>query len=126
MDRAIKPFRVDIPQSQLDDLKARLANTRWPDAETVDDWSQGAPLNAVKSLCKYWQHSYDWRRCEQELNTHPQFTTEIDGLDIHFLHIRSPHDNALPMLMTHGWPGSVLEFMPVSYTHLTLPTKRIV
>jgi pimeloyl-ACP methyl ester carboxylesterase len=123
MDRAIKPFRVDIPQSQLDDLKARLANTRWPDAETVDDWSQGAPLNAVKSLCKYWQHSYDWRRCEQELNTHPQFTTEIDGLDIHFLHIRSPHDNALPMLMTHGWPGSVLEFMRV-IDPLTNPTAH--
>ncbi|MBQ0797193.1 epoxide hydrolase [Zhongshania sp.] len=123
MDRAIKPFRVDIPQSQLDDLKARLANTRWPDAETVDDWSQGAPLNAVKSLCKYWQHSYDWRRCEQELNAHPQFTTEIDGLDIHFLHIRSPHDNALPMLMTHGWPGSVLEFMQV-IAPLTNPTAH--
>jgi pimeloyl-ACP methyl ester carboxylesterase len=123
MDRAIKPFRVDIPQSQLDDLKARLANTRWPNAETVDDWSQGAPLNAVKSLCQYWQHSYDWRRCEQELNTHPQFTTEIDGLDIHFLHIRSPHDNALPMLMTHGWPGSVLEFMRV-IDPLTNPTAH--
>ncbi|MBW2941638.1 epoxide hydrolase family protein [Zhongshania aquimaris] len=123
MDRAIKPFRVDIPQSQLDDLKARLANTRWPDAETVDDWSQGAPLSAVKSLCQYWQHSYDWRRCEQELNAHPQFTTEIDGLDIHFLHIRSPHDNALPMLMTHGWPGSVLEFMRV-IGPLTNPTAH--
>lgn len=113
MSNLIKPFNVAIPQAQLDDLKARLANTRWPNEEPVDDWSQGAPLNAVKSLCEYWQNDYDWRRCEREINAHPQFTTEIDGLEIHFLHIRSPHENALPMIMTHGWPGSILEFMKV-------------
>ncbi|WP_320838537.1 epoxide hydrolase [Zhongshania sp.] len=113
MSNLIKPFNVAIPQAQLDDLKARLANTRWPNEEPVDDWSQGAPLNAVKTLCEYWQNDYDWRRCEREINAHPQFTTEIDGLEIHFLHIRSPHENALPMIMTHGWPGSILEFMKV-------------
>ncbi|MBB5187132.1 pimeloyl-ACP methyl ester carboxylesterase [Zhongshania antarctica] len=123
MKQTIKPFSVAIPQTQLDDLNARLANTRWPNAETVDDWSQGAPLAAVKSLCEYWQHSYDWRRCERELNQYPQFTTEIDGLDIHFLHIRSPHENALPMIMTHGWPGSILEFMKV-IGPLTNPTAH--
>ncbi|WP_269620446.1 epoxide hydrolase family protein [Zhongshania sp. BJYM1] len=123
MSQSIKPFKVDIPQSQLDDLKARLANTRWPDTETVDDWSQGAPLDAVKSLCEYWQNNYDWRRCEKELNHYPQFTTEIDGLEIHFLHIRSTHENAMPMIMTHGWPGSVLEFMNV-IEPLTNPTAH--
>ena len=123
MKQSIKPFKIDIPQAQLDDLKARLANTRWPNVEPVDDWSQGTPLNAVQSLCEYWQHSYDWRRCERELNSHPQFITEIDGLDIHFLHIRSPHENAMPMIMTHGWPGSVLEFMRV-IAPLTNPTEH--
>ncbi|WP_373078908.1 epoxide hydrolase family protein [Zhongshania sp.] len=123
MKQAIKPFSVAIPQTQLDDLKARLANTRWPNSETVDDWSQGAPLSAVKSLCEYWQHSYDWRRCERELNQYPQFTTEIDGIDIHFLHIRSRHENALPMIMTHGWPGSIMEFMKV-IEPLTDPTAH--
>jgi pimeloyl-ACP methyl ester carboxylesterase len=123
MKQSINPFKIDIPQAQLDDLKARLANTRWPNAEPVDDWSQGAPLNAVQALCEYWQHSYDWRRCERELNSYPQFTTEIDGLDIHFLHIRSPHDDAMPMIMTHGWPGSILEFMRV-IEPLTNPTAH--
>lgn len=123
MKQSINPFKIDIPQAQLDDLKARLANTRWPNAEPVDDWSQGTPLNAVQALCEYWQHSYDWRRCERELNRYPQFTTEIDGLDIHFLHIRSPHDDAMPMIMTHGWPGSILEFMRV-IEPLTNPTAH--
>ena len=123
MNQPITPFKVDIPQAQLDDLKTRLANTRWPDQEPVNDWSQGAPLNTVKSLCEYWQHNYDWRRCERELNSHPQFTTDIDGLKIHFLHIRSPHDNAMPMIMTHGWPGSILEFMKV-IGPLTNPTAH--
>jgi len=123
MNPAITPFKVDIPQTQLDDLKARLANTRWPNPEPVDDWSQGAPLGAVQSLCKYWEQSYDWRRCESELNKYPQFTTEIDGLDIHFLHIRSPHENAMPMIMTHGWPGSILEFIRV-IEPLTNPTAH--
>jgi len=123
MSKLIKPFKIDIPQTQLDDLKARLANTRWPNKEPVDDWSQGAPLNAVQSLCDYWQNQYDWRRCEREINAHPQFTTEIDGLEIHFLHIRSPHENAMPMIMTHGWPGSILEFMKV-IGPLTNPTAH--
>src|SRR5690606_1244244 len=111
MNTSLRPFTIDIPQSQLDDLKQRLANARWPEAETVEDWSQGAPLDKVRSLCDYWQNHYDWRRCEKALNAYPQFITELDGLDIHFLHIRSPHEGALPMIMTHGWPGSVVEFM---------------
>jgi pimeloyl-ACP methyl ester carboxylesterase len=113
MTASISPFRIDIPQSQLEDLKTRLAMSRWPDAELVDDWSQGVPLAKLKSLCDYWQHHYDWRRCESKLNSYPQFTSQFDGLDIHFLHIRSPHDNAMPLLMTHGWPGSILEFIKV-------------
>ncbi|MAT51009.1 MAG: epoxide hydrolase [Porticoccaceae bacterium] len=108
---SITPFELSIPQAQLDDLKTRLSLTRWPEKETVDDWSQGAPLAAVKALCDYWQNTYDWRRCEQRLNKLGQFKTTIDGLEIHFLHIRSKHENALPMVMTHGWPGSVIEFL---------------
>lgn len=110
-DKAIKPFTISIPQAELDDLKRRLNHTRWPDQETVDDWSQGAPLAKVQALIEYWRTSYDWRRCEAALNRYPQFTAEIDGLDIYFLHIRSRHEAARPLLLTHGWPGSVLEFM---------------
>jgi pimeloyl-ACP methyl ester carboxylesterase len=109
----IKPFRIDIPQADIDDLHQRLSATRWPERETPDDWSQGIPLSYVKELCTYWHEEYDWRRCEAWLNGMPQFTTEIDGLDFHFLHIRSPHEHALPMVITHGWPGSVLEFSKV-------------
>ena len=109
----IKPFRIDIPQADIDDLHRRLSATRWPERETPDDWSQGIPLNYVKELCTYWLQEYDWRRCEAWLNGMPQFTTEIDGLDFHLLHIRSPHEHALPMVITHGWPGSVLEFSKV-------------
>lgn len=123
MTDAIKPFHLNIPREQLDDLRARLANTRWPERETVDDWSQGAPLASVQKLCDYWQNHYDWRRCEARLNSYGQFTTEIDGLEIHFLHIRSPHADALPMIMTHGWPGSVIEFMDV-IDPLTNPTAH--
>lgn len=123
MSQDIRPFHIDIPQAQLDDLRQRLTNTRWPEAQTVEDWSQGAPLHKVKALCQYWQERYDWRRCEAALNAHPQFITEIDGLDIHFLHIRSPHEEALPMLLTHGWPGSILEFMAV-IDPLTNPTAH--
>ncbi|MFA7554962.1 MAG: epoxide hydrolase family protein [Spongiibacteraceae bacterium] len=123
MSEAISPFKIDIPQSQLDDLKARLANTRWPEKETVDDWSQGSPLAAVQDLCDYWQNSYDWRRCEDRLNNFDNFTTEIDGLNIHFIHVRSPHKNAMPLLLTHGWPGSVIEFMKV-IGPLTNPTEH--
>lgn len=123
MSNAIQPFTLTIPQAQLDDLKSRLANTRWPEPETVSDWTQGAPLASVKRLCDYWLNHYDWRRCEQQLNGHGQFKTEIDGVEIHFLHIRSPHADALPMIMTHGWPGSIIEFMNV-IDPLTNPTAH--
>jgi pimeloyl-ACP methyl ester carboxylesterase len=113
MTNDIKPFTINIPQSDLDDLKQRLANTRWPDRETPDDWSQGIPLSYTQEICRYWQSDYDWRRCETLLNEYPQFKTEIDGVRIHFLHVRSPEPNALPLIMTHGWPGSVLEFIKV-------------
>jgi epoxide hydrolase len=109
----IEPFVLSIADADLDDLRQRLAQTRWPERETVSDWSQGAPLAKVKSLCAYWRDHYDWRRCEAMLNGFPQFRTTIDGLGIHFLHIRSPEVNALPMLMTHGWPGSIIEFHKV-------------
>jgi len=112
-DSAIRPFEIHISDKELDDLRRRLGATRWPDKETVDDWSQGTPLAYVKDVCEYWRNDYDWRRLESTLNTYPQFLTNIEGLDIHFLHIRSPHENALPLVMTHGWPGSTLEFMKV-------------
>ena len=110
---SIYPFVLDIPQPELDDLRRRLAATRWPEREPVHDWSQGAPLERVRSLCDYWANEYDWRRCEAELNGWGQFQTKIDGLNIHFLHVRSPVDGALPMIMTHGWPGSIIEFNKV-------------
>ena len=106
----ISPFKLSIPQAVLDDLQLRLRMTRWPDKETVTDWSQGVPLASIQDLCEYWQTRYDWRRCEKSLNSYPQFTTTIDGVKFYFLHIRSKHEDALPMLVTHGWPGSVLEF----------------
>jgi epoxide hydrolase len=112
-DADLKPFRVLIPEAQLSDLRARLTLTRWPSAETVADWSQGVPLAYMKELCRYWQDDYDWRRAEALLNQFPQYTTQIDGLDIHFVHVRSPHPEALPLVLTHGWPGSVLEFTKV-------------
>ena len=109
----IRPFRIDIGDQDLDDLRLRLANTRWPEKETPDDWSQGIPLAYVREVADYWLNAYDWRRAEAQMNAHDQFTTEIDGLDIHFLHIRSPHEQALPLVMTHGWPGSIVEFLKV-------------
>lgn len=109
-NEAIVPFTLAIGEAQLQDLCARLDQTRWPEAEPVDDWSQGVPLNALQALTEYWRNDYDWRRCEARLNELNQFTTAIDGVDIHFLHIRSGHEHALPLLLTHGWPGSVLEF----------------
>ena len=109
----IKPFRIDIPDHELDDLKSRLANTRWPDRETPEDWSQGIPLAYVRELADYWLNTYDWRRAEARINGFDQFTTTIDGLEIHFLHMRSPHERALPLIMTHGWPGSIIEFLKV-------------
>lgn len=106
----VRSYEVSIPQSELDDLKTRLRLTRWPDKELVNDWSQGAPLHVVKQLCDYWQHQYDWLKCEQLLNAWPLFTVEIDGVDVFFVHVRSKHADATPMLLVHGWPGSVLEF----------------
>jgi len=108
-----RPFTIAVDQSDLDDLKARLARTRLPERETVDDWEQGLPLGYAKELLDYWQNLYDWRRCEAELNRWPHYLAEIDGLDIHFIHIRSSRADALPLIMTHGWPGSVLEFIAV-------------
>lgn len=110
---SIQPFKLSIAQSDLDDLQTRLRLTRWPDKEIVTDWSQGAPLAAIQQLCEYWQTKYDWRKCEALLNSYPQFTTTIDGIELYFIHIRSKHENALPLLLTHGWPGSILEFRHV-------------
>jgi pimeloyl-ACP methyl ester carboxylesterase len=112
-DDAISPFRLDVPEADLDDLRERLRRTRWPEAETVDDWSQGVPLAYVQELCGYWADGYDWRATEARLGGFPQFRTGIDGLGIHFLHVRSPYDDALPLVLTHGWPGSVVEFLDV-------------
>ena len=119
----MKSFTLEIQQEQLDDLENRLKLTRWPEKETVEDWSQGIPLSYMREICDYWLNQYDWRRCEKLLNQYPQFTTDIDGLDIHFLHIRSPHENAMPMVMTHGWPGSIVEFLKV-VEPLVDPTKH--
>ncbi|HEY1673060.1 MAG TPA: epoxide hydrolase [Streptosporangiaceae bacterium] len=110
MSDEIIPFRIEIPEADLDDLRQRLRRTRWPEPETVDDWSQGIPLDYTRQLCEYWLEQYDWRAAEARLNRFPQFLTEIDGLGIHFLHVRSPHEGALPLVITHGWPGSVVEF----------------
>ncbi|HEY4098578.1 MAG TPA: alpha/beta fold hydrolase [Baekduia sp.] len=113
MSDAIEPFGPVVDEAQLDDLRERLARTRWPEAETVDDWSQGIPLTYVQELCRYWAQEYDGHRVQRRLDAVGQFRTEIDGLGIHFLHARSPHPDALPLLMTHGWPGSVVEFLKV-------------
>lgn len=113
MSEEIRPFKIDISDAVLGDLKQRLEMTRWPEKELVDDWSQGIPLSYVKEICDYWQNSYDWRAREARLNEFPQFKTEIDGVDIHFIHLRSRHENARPLVMTHGWPGSVVEFHKV-------------
>ncbi len=113
MQSTITPFRASIPENDLVDLRARLRRTRWPDSETVEDWSQGVPLRWLQELCAYWQDDYDWRRCERRLNELPQFVTSIDGSDVHFLHLRSPDPSATPLLLTHGWPGAVLEFLDV-------------
>jgi len=109
----ITPFKVQVPQAALDDLKRRLANTRWPNKETVADWSQGVPLEKAEALIAYWRDKYDWRRFEARINAFPQYRTLIDGVGIHFIHVHSPQKNALPIILTHGWPGSVVEFMEV-------------
>jgi pimeloyl-ACP methyl ester carboxylesterase len=113
MTAEITPFRIDIPEAGLDDLRQRLSRTRWPEPETVGDWSQGIPLAYIRDLCEYWATGYDWRRCEAALNRWPQFRTEIDGLDLHFLHVCSPREDATPLVITHGWPGSIIEFQKV-------------
>ena len=123
MIQTIQPFTLAIPQADLDDLRRRLDRTRWPDKETVDDWSQGAPLARVQALCARWRDGYDWRATEARLNALGQYRTTIDGLGVHFLHVRSKHENALPLLITHGWPGSVMEFMKV-IGPLTDPTAH--
>ena len=122
MHTDIRPFRIAVADAVLQDLQARLRNTRWPEAEPVGDWSQGAPLAWIQDICSYWAHNYDWRARETALNRFPQFTTPLDGLDLHFLHVRSPHADAMPLLMTHGWPGSVVEFHKV-IEPLTHPTR---
>jgi pimeloyl-ACP methyl ester carboxylesterase len=119
----IAPFRIAVSDEQLDDLKRRLTNTRWPEAECVDDWSQGVPLSYTQELAGYWADGYDWRVREEQLNRFPQFVTAIDGLDIHFIHQRSPHPDAMPLIITHGWPGSIVEFQKV-IAPLTDPTAH--
>lgn len=119
----IIPFTIEVADDVLDDLRRRLHNTRWPEAELVDDWSQGIPLSYVREVCDYWADEYDWRAREAALNRFDQFITEIDGVDIHFVHMRSPHENALPLIITHGWPGSIVEFHRV-LEPLTDPTAH--
>jgi pimeloyl-ACP methyl ester carboxylesterase len=110
---AVRPFRINIPEEQLVDLRRRVKATRWPDKETVTDPSQGVQLATVQQLARYWATDHDWRKIEAKLNAWPQFITEIDGLDIHFIHVRSKHENALPMIVTHGWPGSIIEQLKI-------------
>jgi len=107
----VRRFTVAISDSEIEDLKQRLARTRWPNPETVPDWSQGVRLENAKSLIDYWEREYDWRRFERELNRFPQFLTAIDGLDIHFIHVKSKNPKAMPLILTHGWPGSIVEFL---------------
>jgi len=109
----VESFRIAVPEAELDDLRERLRRSRWPERETVDDWSQGVPLAYLEELCDHWTSAYDWRATEARLNALPQFRTEIDGLGIHFVHVRSQHPNAIPLVMSHGWPGSIVEFMKV-------------
>jgi epoxide hydrolase len=114
----MREFRVEVPETELDDLRERIARTRWPEPATSPGWTQGVPLDYARELCSYWAHEYDWRRCEAELNALPQFRTGLDGggddtVEVHLIHARSPHPGALPLLLTHGWPGSVVEFLDV-------------
>ena len=120
---AIRSFRVHVPQHALDDLRRRIADTRWPERETVPDSSQGVQLASMQKLAQYWATDYDWRKVETRLNALPQFITEIDGLDIHFIHVRSKHENALPLIVTHGWPGSIIEQLKI-IDPLTNPTAH--
>ena len=119
----IRPFQVNVPEAELTELRRRINSTRWPDRETVTDESQGVPLATIQELARYWATDYDWRKIEAKLNALPQFITEIDGLDIHFIHVRSKHENALPLIVTHGWPGSVIEQLKI-IDPLTNPTAH--
>jgi pimeloyl-ACP methyl ester carboxylesterase len=119
----IRPFHVEIPEEQLDDFRRRIAAARWPSKELVADRSQGVQLEALQALARYWETDYDWRKAEAKLNALPQFTTEIDGVDIHFIHVKSTHDDVLPLIMTHGWPGSVVELLD-AVGPLTDPTAH--
>src|SRR5689334_14573328 len=120
---AVRPFDISFPEADLVDLRRRIVATRWPDRETVADSSQGVQLDTIQSLALYWGTSYDWRRCEARLNALPNFLTEIDGLDIHFIHVRSKHEDALPLVMTHGWPGTIVELLKI-IDPLTDPTAH--
>jgi pimeloyl-ACP methyl ester carboxylesterase len=120
---AVRPFHVEVPETELAELRRRINATRWPERETVTDASQGVQLATMQELARYWANEYDWRKVEAKLNSYPQFITEIDGLDIHFLHIRSQHENALPLIVTHGWPGSVIEQLKI-IDPLTNPTSH--
>src|SRR5262245_42159630 len=119
----IRPFHVDISDEALEDLRRRVAATNWPEKETVRDQSQGVPLAMIQELARHWATEYDWRTCEAALNALPQFITEIDGLDIHFIHVRSQHEDALPLIINHGWPGSIIEQLKIS-DRLTDPTAH--
>src|SRR5215472_8141628 len=118
---AIRPFRIEFPAEELADLRRRIGAARWPTQELVADRSQGVQLATIQGLARYWAGEYDWRACEARLNALPQFTTEIDGVDVYFIHVRSRHEGALPLIMTHGWPGSVIELLE-SVGPLTDPT----
>src|SRR5262249_21939151 len=120
---AIRPFRVNVPEADLADLRRRIVATRWPDRETVNDQSQGVQLARLQALMRYWGTNYDWRKAEAKLNALPQFMTTIDDVDIHFIHVRSRHPNAMPLIMTHGWPGSVFELIK-TVEPLTDPTAH--
>jgi pimeloyl-ACP methyl ester carboxylesterase len=122
-ENTIRPFHIDVPEDELVDLRRRIAATRWPDKETVTDQSQGVPLATIQMLAHYWATEYDWRKIESKLNALPQFITEIDGLDIHFIHVRSRHEDALPLIVNHGWPGSIIEQLKI-IDRLTDPTAH--
>src|SRR5262245_4114578 len=121
--KAIRRFRVKFPEAEMTELRRRIKATKWPERETVKDATQGVQLATMQKLARYWATDYDWRRCEEQLNALPQFITEIDGLDIHFIHVRSKHENALPLIVTHGWPGSVVEQLKI-VDPLTNPTAH--
>ena len=125
---AVRPFRVDVPEAELADMRRRIQATRFPEKETVADFSQGVQLAFIQALARYWATEYDWRKVEARINSLPNFITEIDGLDIHFLHVRSRHEDAMPLIVTHGWPGSPIEQLkiidPLTNPRLTAAARR--